>query len=80
MDPEVILIVDARGLWCPEPMVMARRAWDTAAPGAIIEVWATDPLTALDLETLSVRIGADYLGAVDDANGSARIRIAKRSV
>jgi tRNA 2-thiouridine synthesizing protein A len=69
-------IVDARGLLCPQPLVLARLALRGAAGGALIEVWATDPLAPLDLEALCARGACHYLGCTNaDGDGLLRIRI-----
>lgn len=68
--------VDARGLHCPEPAVLARRALDASAPGAMLELWCTDPLAPVDLEALCLRLGHDYLGSSlrDDGVQVCRMR------
>lgn len=56
-------VVDARGLRCPLPVIhLARRAVD-ARPGALLEVWATDPAAATDIPAWCRMRGHDYLGA-----------------
>ena len=66
-------VVDARGLRCPLPVIhLGRRAVD-AAPGAVLEVWATDPAAASDIPAWCRMRGHDYLGAqVHEATGDAR--------
>ena len=69
-------VVDARGLLCPQPMVMAKRALRGAESGALIEIWATDPLAPLDIEALCVRGACHYLGCTNvDDGGLLHIRI-----
>lgn len=71
-----IQIVDARGMLCPQPLVLAKRALRGAEPGALIEIWATDPLAPLDLEALSARGACHYLGCMNvDDHGLLHIRI-----
>ncbi|WP_026193649.1 sulfurtransferase TusA [Teredinibacter turnerae] len=41
--------IDARGLLCPEPVMMLHNAVRDAAPGDVIEVLATDPSTQRDI-------------------------------
>jgi tRNA 2-thiouridine synthesizing protein A len=41
--------VDARGLRCPEPLMVVRRAVRDLAPGGLLHVSATDPSTARDI-------------------------------
>ena len=40
---EIAQTVDAKGLSCPMPIVKTAQAIKTVAPGAVIEVLATDP-------------------------------------
>jgi len=41
--------LDLRGLKCPLPALLSRRALDRASPGTVIEVWVDDPLASLDV-------------------------------
>jgi tRNA 2-thiouridine synthesizing protein A len=45
--PEAVL--DLRGLKCPMPALLARRALDRAVPGSHIEVLADDPMAYIDV-------------------------------
>ena len=45
---EVAATVDAKGLSCPMPIVRTAQAVKTVAPGACIEVLATDPGSVKD--------------------------------
>ena len=56
--------VDARGLWCPEPVIRARLALQNLAPGERIELLATDPHAELDLEVFCAT-GGHELKKVD---------------
>lgn len=48
-DGPVALVVDAEGLVCPWPVLKARKALNTLAAGAVIEVIATDPASYIDI-------------------------------
>lgn len=37
------LVVDARGLFCPLPLIKIKKALEKLSPGERIEVWADDP-------------------------------------
>ena len=74
-DNSEILIVDARGLICPEPLAHLRRAMRMANPGAEFELWATDPLAGLDIEALCARGSCQYLGCTAGDDGVLRIRV-----
>ena len=78
-DDDADVHVDARGLECPEPLVRARLALKQMRAGQVVEVWATDPLAALDLEALCARTGDLYLGARADPEGQ-RLRIRKADI
>jgi tRNA 2-thiouridine synthesizing protein A len=41
--------LDARGLYCPEPVMLLHNAVRDAAPGDLIAVRATDPTTRRDI-------------------------------
>ena len=71
-------IVDARGLSCPEPLVLARLALRQHAAGRVLEVWVTDLLASLDIEALCARGAGVYLGCESDVDGVMRIRIEAR--
>jgi tRNA 2-thiouridine synthesizing protein A len=43
------LVVDARGLLCPLPLVKAARAFAGRPPGFIIELWSDDPSALTDV-------------------------------
>lgn len=46
--PEVV-VVDARGLRCPLPVIRLAQQVRDLAPGTLVEVWATDPAAAADV-------------------------------
>ena len=47
--PTEVVVVDARGLRCPLPVIrLAQRVRDLE-PGTLVEVWATDPAAAADV-------------------------------
>jgi len=50
-------IVDARGLICPLPVLRARKALQSVAKGAAIEVLATDPAALKDFPAFCAESG-----------------------
>jgi TusA-related sulfurtransferase len=76
VDPAVL--VDARGLRCPLPVIrLAERAL-AAGPGVVIEVWASDPAARADIPAWCRLRGHDYLGAADREGHTAyRVRVAR---
>jgi tRNA 2-thiouridine synthesizing protein A len=41
--------LDLRGLKCPLPAMLAKKALARLSPGAMLTVWADDPLAAVDI-------------------------------
>lgn len=48
------IIVDARGLRCPLPVLKLRKA---ASPGAVIDMVADDPAAAADVPAFAAEMG-----------------------
>jgi tRNA 2-thiouridine synthesizing protein A len=42
-------MIDLRGLKCPLPALLAKRALQRAANGSVVEIVCDDPLAALDV-------------------------------
>lgn len=49
--------IDLKGLRCPLPALMTQRALGRLAAGEVLEVEATDPLSAIDIAHLCRREG-----------------------
>ncbi|MCL3862155.1 sulfurtransferase TusA family protein [Actinotalea sp. K2] len=47
--PERTLVVDARGLACPLPVIRLAAAARAATPGTVVTVWWTDPAARHDV-------------------------------
>jgi len=58
--------VDARGLSCPMPIVRTAQAAKTLAPGALIEILATDPGSTKDLAAWCRSTGNELVEATSD--------------
>lgn len=56
------LVVDAKGLSCPMPILKTKKAMDQLAPGQILELCATDGGTGSDLPAFARRGGHQLLG------------------
>jgi tRNA 2-thiouridine synthesizing protein A len=52
--------LDARGLACPLPAVMARRALAAVPPGAALIVLATDPEAHIDVAAVAADAGCAF--------------------
>lgn len=72
-EPERIL-VDARGLSCPLPLLEARRAMQLAPPGAVIVVLATDAAAPDDFAEFAMARDLDLEQSVD-ADGTFRLTL-----
>ena len=67
--------LDARGLTCPMPVLKARTALKGIAPGAVLQVLATDPGTTRDFVALCEATGHHLLESREqDGIYSFRIR------
>ena len=71
----VPIVVDARGLRCPLPVIRLAQAARDAAPEAVIEVWATDPAARADIPAWCRMRGQDFLGEVTADGGHAAYRV-----
>ena len=70
------VVVDARGLRCPLPVIrLAQVARDSPA-GTVVEVWATDPAARADIPAWCRMRAQDYLGEVasDGPHAAYRVR------
>jgi cysteine desulfurase len=62
------VVVDARGLRCPLPVIRLAEAARDAPAGTLVEVWATDPAARADIPAWCRMRGQD-LEEVNDAGG-----------
>lgn len=53
--PDVVL--DLRGLWCPQPVLRAKTALRTLPAGGILVLECTDPLTEIDVPHFARQTG-----------------------
>jgi tRNA 2-thiouridine synthesizing protein A len=53
--------LDARGLKCPLPVLKARRALQTVAPGGLLRVLATDPGAVKDFAHFCETTGCELV-------------------
>jgi tRNA 2-thiouridine synthesizing protein A len=70
--------LDATGLLCPLPVLKARRALKPLAPGAVLEVLATDPGAVKDFEHFCNTTGCTLLESSEQPGGMWRFRLKKR--
>jgi tRNA 2-thiouridine synthesizing protein A len=60
------VLVDARGLRCPLPLVRARQALVGLASDEALVVLATDPEAPIDLAALAADVGRAFRAECDD--------------
>ena len=58
--------IDARGLHCPEPLMLVKNKVRELAEGDVLHVLATDPTTERDFEHFCQFMKHDYLGVDRD--------------
>jgi tRNA 2-thiouridine synthesizing protein A len=61
------LILDAKGLKCPLPVLKARKAMRDVAAGGVLRVLATDPGAVKDFEHFCKTTGHQLLACRDEA-------------
>jgi tRNA 2-thiouridine synthesizing protein A len=59
--PADAIVVDARGEWCPWPLLRSKTALRALLAQQRIAVYATDPLAELDLRALCLREGHELI-------------------
>jgi tRNA 2-thiouridine synthesizing protein A len=75
-DPDAV-VLDTSGLLCPLPVLKARRALKPLAPGAVLEVLATDPGAVKDFEHFCQTTGCQLLESSEEPGGVLRFRLKK---
>ncbi len=58
--------LDLSGLLCPLPVLKARKRLEAMAPGAILKVIATDPMSAIDMPHFCNEHGHELLDQQQD--------------
>lgn len=69
------LVVDARGLRCPMPVIMLARAAQPLAPGSTVVVQATDPAARLDIPAWARMRGHTVLSLETDQDDVLRVTV-----
>ena len=69
--------LDATGLLCPLPVLKARRALKSVAPGGILEVLATDRGAIKDFEHFCQTTGCEMVAFAEEPGGVLRFRLKK---
>ncbi|MDP6376935.1 MAG: sulfurtransferase TusA family protein [Pseudomonadales bacterium] len=63
---EASVMLDARGLNCPMPLLKAKKALNEMMGGQLLKVLATDPGSVRDFEVFSKQSGHALLSASQD--------------
>lgn len=66
MNPNMIL--DAKGLACPMPIVKTKKAMNELESGEVLEVQATDKGSKADIKAWAESTGHQYLGTLEDGD------------
>ena len=61
-----ITTLDAQGLKCPLPVLRARKALKSVAPGGTLCVLATDPDALRDFQAFCAETGHEFVGSSQD--------------
>lgn len=60
------VLLDAKGLACPMPIVKTKKAMNNLVDGQILEVEATDKGSKADIAAWSESVGHQYIGTTED--------------
>lgn len=60
------VVLDAKGLACPMPIVRTKKAIETIEAGGVLEVQATDKGSRADIQAWAKSAGHQYLGTIED--------------
>lgn len=60
------VILDAKGLACPMPIVKTKKAMNNLEAGQVIEVLATDKGSKADMKAWAESTGHQYLGTIEE--------------
>lgn len=58
-------LIDARGLRCPEPLMLLKAKMRLLHPGDTAELWSDDPVSARDVPAYCRFLGHELIAAPD---------------
>jgi tRNA 2-thiouridine synthesizing protein A len=70
-------VLDLRGLKCPLPALLAKKALLRASPGALLDVLADDPLAAVDIPHMCAQEAFEVVSTRRDGT-SVCVRLRRR--
>ncbi len=76
MSIEVDKVLDATGLYCPEPVMLLHNIVRDMEPGQVVQVLATDPSTQRDIPKFCNFLGHELLQQ-DECDGTYRYWLCK---
>jgi tRNA 2-thiouridine synthesizing protein A len=62
------VVLDAKGLNCPLPILRARKALQGVPAGGLLEIHATDPGSVKDFEAFCRQTGNELLASSQEGN------------
>ena len=78
LDDDADVLVDARGFYCPVPLLRLKRRLRATRPGRRVVLLATDPSAPLDVAAFCNIEGHAYLGHREIAAGAIEIAVRAR--
>jgi len=72
-----VVVLDARGLRCPLPVLRTRERLKALREGDVLDVLADDPLARLDMQAFCAREGHGYCGETEEPGGGWRMSVRK---
>lgn len=74
-----IIVVDARGLMCPLPLLRLKKALMDAPESGLLAVLATDPAAKIDLGVYMEQVSHELLSMEENSEGVLEVLIRKIS-
>ena len=71
------IIIDARGLNCPLPVLRLRKRLKDLAAGTLVELLATDRAALRDVPAFCAGQGHEVVSAADESDGTLRFHVRK---
>ncbi|GAK04996.1 rhodanese-like domain protein [Geomicrobium sp. JCM 19037] len=62
------VLVDAKGLACPMPIVRTKKAMKDIEPGSVVQIQATDKGSTADVKAWAQKAGHDYIGTAEEGD------------
>jgi TusA-related sulfurtransferase len=59
-------LVDARASACPGPLLEAKKGIGGVLVGEVLEIWAGDPTTRINLSRWCKKLGHEFLGFIEE--------------